>query len=889
MANLRSLWRRVWSRSQREQTSRDIDKELRFHVEMRTQALIDSGMVPEEARRRAAHRLGSAEKIAEKCRDVRGLGLLEGSIQDARFGLRMLRQNPAFALVAIFTLALGIGVNTAMFSILNTVLLRPLPYEAGDRLVSVAGTRSGQGAPEPTLLSAPDFLDLKQQSRVFERMAAFGNAQFDLTGSGEPMRISGARVTADLFPMLGFQPTLGHSFLPEQEKTGADRVVLIGHGLWQRRFGADPSLVGRTILLGDVFNPARSYEVIGVMPRGFGFPDMRGGKAEFWVPFVMDTDEGKDRANRWMARVLGRLKPGVTLPQAQAELNAIAHSLEAAYPDTNKGWGPELVFLHDQMVKNAQPALLILLAAVVFVLLIACANVANLLLSRSLVRQKEMAMRAVLGASRRRVMRQLLVESMLLSLLGGLAGVVLVACGFKPILSLIPSDMPRVEEISVDGAVLCFTLAVSMLTGLLFGVAPALQLSRPSLSLSLAESSQGSVGSGRQSRLQGLLVVVEVAMAMILLVGAGLLLQSLVRLRSVPLGFNPRNVLTLGLQLPDSRYPSEPQQIAFYNDVLGRIAGLPGVASVGAARELPIGNNRLVITPIIEGRPEPKLGDKQWASPVAVSLGYLQTMGIPLIKGRGLTEQDRPGTLEVALINEAMAKRFWSNEDAIGKRFKWADMPWGWVTVVGVVRDARQVGEEIQHLPEFYRPMAQFPNGWMSIVLRTKSDPMKSAALVCGLIWTVDRDLPIQNIRTIEQILSDEVVRPRFYARLVGAFATLALILTGVGVYGVMAYGVSRRTREIGIRMALGAEPHTVLRLVLRRGMTLALTGVALGIVGAAALTRYAASLLHGVRATDPATFAAMGLLLACVALAACLGPARRATRIDPMTALRCE
>jgi putative ABC transport system permease protein len=690
--------------------------------------------------------------------------------------------------------------------------------------------------------------------------------------------------------MLGVQPILGRSFSPAEEKSGANQVVLIGHGLWQRRFGADPSLVGKRILLGDVFGPANSYTVIGIMPPGFDFPQRGSEKAEFWVPLAMDTEAGKDRENRWLAWGIGCLKPGVSLPQAQAEMNAIARRLETVYPDTNKGWRIDLVFLHDQTVKNARRALLVLLAAVGFVLLIACVNVANLLLSRSLARQKEMSIRAALGAGRWRVIRQLLIESVLLSLLGGLAGVVLVLCGFKLIVSVIPGDMPRLGELSIDGSVFWFTLAVSIVTGVLFGLAPALQLSKPSLNLSLAESNQGSTTSGQPSRLPGLLVVAECAMAMILLVGAGLLLQTLVRLRAVPLSFNPENVLTLGIQLPYSRYPNEPQQIAFYDSVLSRIAALPTVVSVGAVRELPVGSSaRTVITPIIEGRPEPKPGDKQWASPVAVSLGYFQTMGIQLLKGRGFTEQDREGALEVAIINEAMAKRFWAGEDPIGKRFKWANSPWSWFTVVGIIKDARQVGEETKHLPEFYRPMTQFPNMWMTIVVKTTANPIKSAAQVRSQIWAVDKDLPIQKVRTLEGILSAEVVRPRFYARLVGAFAVFALILTAVGVYGVMAYGISRRTREIGIRMALGADRSRVLKLVLRQGMTLALAGVALGMIGACALTRYASSLLYGIKAADPVTFVFAGVLLAGVALAACLGPAHRATRIDPMTALRYE
>jgi len=886
---LRTIWMKFRSLWHRPAVKREIDEELRFHLEQRTAENLAAGMAPEEAAREARRHFGNVQSIREECREVRGASFGEATWQDIRFGLRMLRKNPGFTAVVVFTVALGIGVNTAMFSILNTVLLRPLPYPRGDRLVVVDGTLSSVGAPQKTLLSAPDFLDLKQQTRVFESLAAYRWEGFDLTGNGEPLRLSGARVTADLFHVLGIRPLWGRPFSSAAETTGADRMVLIGHSLWQRRFGADTNLIGKAIVLTDIFHAPDSYTVVGIMPPGFDFPQRGNDKAEFWVPMAMDTEDAKDRGNRWMAQVLGRLKPGVGLAQAQVEMTMLASRLATAYPDSNQGWKINLTSLHEHTVRNGRLALLVLQAAVALVLLIACANAANLLLSRSLVREKEITIRSALGASRARVVRQLLVESLLLALLGGLVGGLLMLCCFKLMVAIVPADLPRVSELRMNGPVFGFTLAVSVATGVIFGLAPALQLSRPNLNLALAESSQRSSGSGRQSRLQGLLVVTEIALATVLLAGAGLLLQSLVHLRHVPLGFNPDQVLALGIQLPDGRYPNPAQQVAFFDDVLNRIATLPAVRSVGAIRELPIGANRSVVPLEVEGQPAPKPGDKTWASPVAVSQNYFPTMGIPLLKGRWFSAQDREGGPEVAMVNEAMARRFWPGEEALGKRFKMANSPWSWFTVVGIVKDARQVGEETQHLPEFFRPMAQFPNAWMTIVVKTTGDPLKSAALLRSQIWAVDKDLPIQSVRTLEQILSESVARPRFYASLVTTFAALALILTAVGVHGVMAYAVSRRTHEIGIRMALGADRSHVLKLVLKRGMMLVLAGVVLGTVGAVALTRYATSLLYGVKATDPLTFALVALLLTAVALLACLGPARRAARVAPMAALRYE
>ena len=546
-------------------------------------------------------------------------------------------------------------------------------------------------------------------------------------------------------------------------------------------------------------------------------------------------------------------------------------------------------YLQERLVKNARPALLILLAAVGFVLLIACVNVSNLLLARSASRQREMSIRAALGAGRLRVIRQLLVESLVLSGLGALVGSVFLWAGFKILMSLLPGDLPRIGEISIDSSAFVFALAISGVAGVLFGLVPALQVTKPALAQSLTAGSPGAGRTDHQSKVQGMLVVAEVAISVILLAGAGLLLQSLARLRSVPLGFQPDHVLAVKLELPDNRYPEGSRQIAFYQELLARISVLPGVTSVGAVRQLPIGDSRNLSPIEIEGRLEATAGARQWARPVAVTERYFQTMGVPLVRGRAFMAQDHAGGIESAIINEAMAGRYWPGEDPIGKRFRWVNSPYSWFTVVGVVKDAHPVEEPGKRLPEFFRPMAQFPNGWMTVVVRTVGEPLKLAEVVRDQVRAMDQNLPILEVRTLEQILTAGIVHPRFHARLLSAFAGLALVMTLVGIYGVLAYGVARQTREIGIRMALGAGRGQVLTMVLGRGTRLMLAGLALGIGAAIALTRYASSLLYGVTPTDPITFSGAGLLLLIAGLLTCWYPAWRATRVDPSITLRCE
>jgi putative ABC transport system permease protein len=805
--------------------------------------------------------------------------------QDLHYGLRMLLRNPAFAFVAVMTLALGIGANTAIFSVVNAVILRPLPYESPEQLVRVGGAnlRTGRGMGS---FSPQDFYDWRERNTVFEQIAAYDGWSPGLTGTGEPERIEAARVSASFFSILRAKPQLGRAFLPGEDQPGNNMVVVLGHSLWQRRFGADPSVINSQITLNGA-----SYTIVGVMPASFETPRFTRSilaEPELWAPFAPNLNDWT-RGGRAVDAAVARLKPGVTLEQAEAELKAIARQLEQQYPNTNAGQSISVASLHESLVGKSRTALLVLLVAVGFVLLIACANVANLLLARAAARQKEIAIRTALGAGRLRIIRQLLTESVLLATLGGALGLLSALWTTDLLIAGATDALPRLNGTAVDAHVLGFTLLVSLLTGIAFGSAPALQASRPDLNEMLKEGGRTSALGG--ARVRGLLIVAEVAVSLVLLIGAGLLIRSFLRLQEVTPGFNPEHVLALEMFLPGIKYPEDYQHIAFYEDVLKRTRALPGVEAAGVVSVLPVSDNYDRIGFSVEGEPPPPPGEGPDADRYMISSGYFQALAIPLQSGRQFNEQDGAADAQpVVIINETLARRYWQTSAlALGKRVRVGDEGRPWRTVVGIVGDVKQYGLDTPSTMQVYLPHQQSPSQQMTLVVRAGGDPASQTAAVRNEIWAVDKDQPVYNIRTMEQVLAKSIAGRRFNMLLLGIFASVALLLAAVGIYGVISYSVTQRTHEIGIRMALGAQGRDVLRMVVGQGMILALIGVAIGVIASFALTRVMSSLLFGVSATDPLTFGGIALLLTVVAFLACFIPARKAAKVDPMVALRYE
>jgi putative ABC transport system permease protein len=802
--------------------------------------------------------------------------------QDLRFGLRMLLKQPGFSLIAILTLALGIGANTAIFSVVNAVWLRSLPYPEAERLTIVAHRNLKRGGNFE--LTPAAYFDLREQSKSFEHLAVYGSRDFNLTGAGEPERLRGQGVSAALFPLLKVSPSAGRVFTDADERAGAAPVVILSHQLWQRRFGADLNLIGQTLRLDD-----KSYTVVGVMPPGFAFPDR---ETELWAPFIFAANAVNDRESFFLSAV-ARLNPGVTLTAAQSELDGIAQNLTRAYPRSNTDLGFGVVPLHENQVRGFKQALFVLLGAVLFVLLIACVNVANLLLARAAVREKELAVRAALGAGRTRLLRQLLTESTLLALCGGAGGLLLAVWGIKLLKLINPGTIARLDEVSLDFRVLGFTLGVACLTGILFGLAPALQISKPDLQHALKEGGRGFTGA-RGQRLRGLLVVTEIALSLVLLIGAGLLIRSFIRLQNVDVGFNPTGLLTLRVEMSESKAQDLERLVGFYQAVLERVQALPGVEAAGVVNAAPIITPGMRSALVLEDKGDPPPGQPQLANNRVVSPDYFRTLGVPLLRGRLLSAQDNAQAPAVVLINQAMARRYWGDEDPVGKRFKFgartANTPW--LTVVGIVGDIRQAGLDNASLPEFYTPFTQGHARWAKprmLFVRTAGDPLSLVAAVKEQIWAVDKDQTIWAVRTMEELVGRWLAPRRFNLWLLGVFAALALVLASVGIYGVISYSVSQRAREIGVRLALGAARRDIFKLVVGHGLVLTLGGVAIGLVAALALTRWLSTLLFEVSTTDPLTFASVALLLTGVALVACYLPARRATQVDPLVALRCE
>ncbi len=794
-------------------------------------------------------------------------------LQDLRYGARMLLKKPGFTLIAVAMLALGIGANTAIFSAVDALLLRPLPFLDPNRLVMIWENDTQEGNSRNPVAPA-NFVDWRKQQRVCSELGYFTQASgLNLTGGDEPERVTGIFVSQNLFSLLGAQPQLGRSFLSEDLKERGGLVVMLSHGLWQRRFGGSPEVIGKPLTL-----DGAAFTVVGVMPAGFQLHE----EADLWG-LTLNGEVATMRGQHFL-RVMGRLKPEVTLDQARADFSLIGSQLEQQYPETNKGYGVNVLSLREQLAGHAQLTLWVMFGAVGFVLLIACANVANLLLARAAGRQREMAIRSAIGAGRSRLVRQLLTESMLLALSGGALGVLLAFWGVDWI-AAIGANVALAPEIKIDLRILGFTFLVTALTGIIFVLAPALAASRPDLNDALKEGARSA--SDSSNRMRNLLVISEVALALALLAGAGLLIRSFVRLQQVEPGFDPNNVLTMQFAPSGVKYDEREQIAAFYEQLVERVQATPGVRSAAAISRIPLAGDRSTSGLTIEGRP-PSPGEQREVHYRVVTPGYFRTMKIPLRQGRELTGQDNARTPPVALVNQTMANKHWPGEDAVGKRIRLGPNPNSqWITIAGVVGDAQNFGLENDALPEVYLPNLQAPTGRMRLVVRTDVEPLSLVTAIKETVRSLDKDMPFAQVATLEQLLAKSVAHRRLSLSLLGVLALIALAMAAAGIYSVMSYTVTMRTHELGVRVALGAQAADVMKLVVGQGIRLALAGIAAGLLASFALTRLMTNLLYGISATDPLTFIAVAAALVVVALVACFVPARRAMKVDPMVALR--
>jgi predicted permease len=852
----------------------ELDEEIRGHLRMAVRDRVERGETPEEAEAAALREFGNVGLVKEVTREMWGRLWLRQFGQDLRYGLRMMRRGPGFAAVAVLTLALGIGANTAIFSVVNAVLLRPLPYRDPVRLVTVLHDGWKPVAPA-------NFLDWREQSSSFESIAAAQLWGLTMTGRDRPEQLELLQTSAEMFQVLGVEAALGRTFTAGEDRPGREHVVVLSHGFWQRRFGGAPDAVGQRVML-----DGEPYTVVGVMPPDFQFAPFWATRAEAWVPLNLGR-RLSDRRGQSL-RVFARLKPGVTLGLAQAEMETINRRLAEQHPRENEGLTVSVDPLHEKVVGKSRPALLIILGAVGFVLLIACANVANLMMSRSALRRREIAVRIALGAGRWRVVRQLLTESLVLSLAGGAAGLLLASWSNTALAALGPDTLPRVRTASLDAYVLLFTLGLSVFVGLLFGLAPALHATKADLTESLKSRAQGSSRGRRHERVRRLLVVGEVAVSLVLLVGGGLMMRSFLRLTSIDPGFDPRGVTTATVSLAGPRYATDEQRAAFFQRLTTQLGSLPGVRSASAVNHLPLGGDVWTYGFTVEGRPAPTDAERPTAVYRVVRPDYFRTMGAALLKGRDFTERDDGASPGVVIVNEALARRQWPGEEPLGKRITVNSERTKSREVIGVVRDLKQGEWASEPQPEMYLPhlQAASPRS-MTLVIRASSDSLEIGPAIRREVWAIDSDLPVSRVASMEEVVSESVGQQRFNTLLIGLFAGVALILAAVGVYGVMSHAVAQRTHEIGVRLALGARGRDILSMIIRQGLGLTLIGLAVGLAAALALVRVMNSLLYKVSATDPLIYGGVAAALTLSALLACYIPARRATKVDPMVALR--
>ena len=872
----------------KDKVEQDMDQELRFHLDMEIEGNVSRGMSLPEARRDALLRFGGVEKFKEECRDVRGAPLVESLLQDVRYGVRILFRNPGFTAVAVLTLGLGIGANTAIFSVIYGVLMRPLPYKDGNQLVIVQ-----QQAPLARVLNVPfsvkEVQDYREQNQTLDAVVEHHSMSFTLLGGQEPQRVQTGVVSANFFDVLGVKPILGRTFVAADDEHGSDAVIVLSYQYWKQGHGGDPAIIGRTFQMNN-----RPHTVIGVLPPIPQYPN----EQDVYMPTshcpTRSSEQFISNRNARMMSVFGRLKPGVPVAQAQADLSTLASNLEKQYPDSypaNRGYAASVIPLQEELTRRAKPTLLILLGTAGLVLLIACANVANLTLARLMRREREMAIRAALGAGRGRLIRQLLTESTLLSFVGGLLGLLLAAGGLQLLVSFAARFTTRASEIRIDASVLLFTLLVSVATGLVFGLVPAFS-SDQNLTGALKEGGGRSSAGLKRQRTRNLLIVAQVGVSFILLIWAGLMVRSLIKLHQVNPGFDPERVLAMRISPNWSKYNTNEETRALLLRILDKVRSEPGVISAALGSTFPMNQLGITSGPFnrgfqIEGRPIPEGELAPQADFRTASTDYFETVRQPLVRGRTFSEGDNDKAVQVAVINQATARHRWGDDDPIGRRVTF-DRGQTWLTIVGVVGDVRQYGLEREPADEIYVPLAQASFGG-NLLVRTAADPMSIAKLMREAVYEVDSETAVDRVQTLEQVRSDAVASPRLTAILLAMFAGLALVITAAGIAGVMALSVNQRTHELGVRLALGASPGRVLRMVMRQGMSFVMIGLSAGVAGALLLGRLMSSLLFAVAPTDPLTFLSVALVLMVVAAAACFVPARRVTSIDPMLALRSE